>query len=64
MMIGIFRILPGDSCVELYRDTGIGTDRLGIFSSNESAKIYADIYYRRCARDLIQWRHACSRKVV
>jgi hypothetical protein len=66
MMLGIFRIMPEDDSenVQLYRDTGLGTDQLGIFSSNEAAKLYADDYYRRSARDLIKWRHHVSRNLV
>lgn len=64
MMLGIFRIMPmndDSGNVQLYRDSGIGTDRLGVFSTNEAAQIYADIYYRRCAKDLIKyWRYANS----
>lgn len=64
-MLGVFRILPDDDTgnVQLYHDTGLGTNILGTFSTNELAQIYADVYYRRSARDLIRWRHNVQRNM-
>lgn len=65
LMIGIFRIMPDDDTgnVQLYQDTGLGSNNLGTFITKESAQIYADIYYRRSARDLIRWRHNVQRNL-